>query len=93
MVFLIGARFDKLHLVRSLADLGGRRGMKHMPDYLVASQVPTSLPAGVLTGLNLPGVFGDPRSCNHAPEADAGLAAARSRCCVVPWARGISAMR
>jgi hypothetical protein len=36
VVFLIGARFDKLHLVRSLVDLGGRRGMKHMLDYLVA---------------------------------------------------------
>jgi hypothetical protein len=36
VVFLIGARFDKLHLVRSLADPGGRRGMKHMLDYLVA---------------------------------------------------------
>ena len=36
VVFLIGARFDKLHLARSLADLGGRRGMKHMLDYLMA---------------------------------------------------------
>ncbi len=36
VVFLIGARFDKLHLARSLIDLGGRRGMKHMLDYLVA---------------------------------------------------------
>jgi Domain of unknown function (DUF4188) len=36
VVFLIGARFDKLHLARSLVDLGGRRGMKHMLDYLVA---------------------------------------------------------
>jgi len=36
-VFLIGARFNnKLHLARSLLDLGGRRGMKHMLDYLVA---------------------------------------------------------
>ena len=36
VVFLIGARFDKLHLARSLVDLGGRRGMRHMLDYLVA---------------------------------------------------------
>src|SRR6201985_3336016 len=37
VVFLIGARFNnKLHMVRSFLDLGGRRGMKHMLDYLVA---------------------------------------------------------
>jgi hypothetical protein len=36
VVFLIGARFDKLHLARSIVDLGGRRGMKHMLDHLVA---------------------------------------------------------
>ncbi len=37
VVFLIGARFNnKLELARSFADLGGRRGMKHMLDYLVA---------------------------------------------------------
>ena len=30
VVFLIGARPDKLHLVRSLLDLGGRRGMPAM---------------------------------------------------------------
>src|SRR3984885_15746763 len=36
VVFLIGARPSKLHLARSLMDLGGRRGMKHMLDYLVA---------------------------------------------------------
>jgi hypothetical protein len=36
VVFLIGARFSKLQLARSLVDLGGRRGMKHMLDYLVA---------------------------------------------------------
>jgi len=35
VVFLIGARFSKLQLARSFADLGGRRGMKHMLDYLV----------------------------------------------------------
>jgi hypothetical protein len=37
VVFLIGARFnDKLQFARGLLDLGGRRGMKHMLDYLVA---------------------------------------------------------
>ena len=37
VVFLIGDRFNsKLQLGRSLLDLGGRRGMKHMLDYLVA---------------------------------------------------------
>jgi hypothetical protein len=36
VVFLIGASPSKLHLVRSLIDLGGRRGMTHMLDYLVA---------------------------------------------------------
>lgn len=36
VVFLIGARLEKSHPVRSLIDLGGRRGMKHMLDYLVA---------------------------------------------------------
>ena len=36
VVFLIGARPSKLHLLRSLGDLGGRRGMKHMLDHLVA---------------------------------------------------------
>jgi fumigallin biosynthesis monooxygenase-like protein len=37
VVFLIGARLNnKRQLVRSLVDLGGRRGMKHMLDYLVA---------------------------------------------------------
>jgi hypothetical protein len=35
VVFLIGARISKLQLVRSFIDLGGRRGMKHMLDYLV----------------------------------------------------------
>lgn len=35
VVFLIGARPSKLHLLRSIIDLGGRRGMKHMLDYLV----------------------------------------------------------
>jgi hypothetical protein len=34
VVFLIGARFDILHLIRTIRDLGGRRGMKHMLDYL-----------------------------------------------------------
>ena len=37
VVFLIGARFNrKRELVRSLLDLGGRRGMNHMLNYLVA---------------------------------------------------------
>jgi len=37
VVFLIGARFNnKLRLLRSLLDLGGRRSMKHMLDHLVA---------------------------------------------------------
>src|SRR6266702_155739 len=36
VVFLIGAKPDKCHLLRSIMDLGGRRGMKHMLDYLVA---------------------------------------------------------
>jgi hypothetical protein len=36
VVFLIGATLNsKLHLLRSVADLGGRRGMKYMLDYLV----------------------------------------------------------
>ncbi|MGA9857630.1 MAG: DUF4188 domain-containing protein [Solirubrobacteraceae bacterium] len=36
VVFLIGARLSKLQVTRSLVDLGGRRGMRHMLDYLVA---------------------------------------------------------
>jgi hypothetical protein len=37
VVFLIGARFNsKLQFTRGLLDLGGRRGMKHMLDHLVA---------------------------------------------------------
>src|ERR1700744_2037464 len=37
VVFLIGARFNhKLQFARSLVDLGGKRGMKHMLDHLVA---------------------------------------------------------
>jgi hypothetical protein len=37
VVFLIGARLNnKLRMFRSFMDLGGRRGMKHMLDYLVA---------------------------------------------------------
>ncbi|MEA3216087.1 MAG: hypothetical protein QOJ19_2243 [Acidimicrobiia bacterium] len=35
VVFLIGARFDKLHPVRTLRDLGGRKGMQHMLNYLI----------------------------------------------------------
>jgi Domain of unknown function (DUF4188) len=37
VVFLIGARINnKLQFARSFMDLGGRRGMKHMLDHLVA---------------------------------------------------------
>jgi hypothetical protein len=37
VVFLIGARFNnKREFARSFFDLGGRKGMKHMLDYLVA---------------------------------------------------------
>jgi hypothetical protein len=37
VVFLIGARFNsKLHLYRTFLDLGGRRGMVHMLQYLMA---------------------------------------------------------
>ncbi len=37
VVFLIGARFNsKLQFTRCLLDLGGRRGMTYMLDYLVA---------------------------------------------------------
>jgi hypothetical protein len=36
VVFLIGASVDVRNPVRSLIDLGGRRGMKHMLDYLTA---------------------------------------------------------
>ena len=34
VVFLIGARFEPRHPLRTFADLGGRRGMRHMLDYL-----------------------------------------------------------
>jgi hypothetical protein len=36
VVFLIGARLQLRHPLRSFNDLGGRRGMKHMLDYLAA---------------------------------------------------------
>ena len=36
VVFLIGARFNSFRLLRTFGDLGGRRGMKHMLDYLMA---------------------------------------------------------
>jgi Monooxygenase af470-like len=37
VVFLIGARINsKRHVVKVFHDLGGRRGMKHMLDYLTA---------------------------------------------------------
>ena len=34
VVFLIGARFEPLHPIRTYRDLGGRRGMSHMLKYL-----------------------------------------------------------
>ncbi|HRD62506.1 MAG TPA: DUF4188 domain-containing protein [Nocardioides sp.] len=34
VVFLIGAKFDRLHLFRSLRDLGGMRSMPYMLKYL-----------------------------------------------------------
>src|SRR6478609_6836081 len=34
VVFLIGARFDLRHPIRTFQDLGGRRGMSHMLKYL-----------------------------------------------------------
>ncbi|MGA8208791.1 MAG: DUF4188 domain-containing protein [Nocardioidaceae bacterium] len=34
VVFLIGAKLDKLHPIRSLRDLGGMRGMPYMLSYL-----------------------------------------------------------
>jgi hypothetical protein len=36
VAFLIGARLDWRHPLRSIGDLGGRRGMRAMLDYLVA---------------------------------------------------------
>jgi Monooxygenase af470-like len=36
VVFLIGARPDVRNPLRSFGDLGGRRGMRHMLDYLVS---------------------------------------------------------
>ncbi len=36
VVFLIGARFNSFHLLQTFRDLGGRLGMKHMLDYLMA---------------------------------------------------------
>jgi Domain of unknown function (DUF4188) len=36
VVFLIGARLQASHPLRSFVDLGGRRGMKHMLDHLMA---------------------------------------------------------
>ena len=36
VVFLIGARFDLRHPVRTFNDLGGRRGMRHMLLHLTA---------------------------------------------------------
>lgn len=36
VVFLIGARWELRHPVRTFRDLGGRLGMKHMLDHLMA---------------------------------------------------------
>jgi hypothetical protein len=36
VVFLIGARFDVLHPIRTYHDLGGRKSMKHMLDHLMS---------------------------------------------------------
>jgi Domain of unknown function (DUF4188) len=36
VVFLIGARFTPRNPIRNFHDLGGRRGMRHMLDYLTA---------------------------------------------------------
>jgi hypothetical protein len=36
VVFLIGARFDARHPIRTFRDLGGRRGMRYMLDHLTA---------------------------------------------------------
>ena len=36
VVFLIGAQPSKLRLVRSIRDLGGRRGMQHMLNHLMS---------------------------------------------------------
>jgi Domain of unknown function (DUF4188) len=36
VVFLIGARLNTFHLLQTFRDLGGRRGMKHVLDYLTA---------------------------------------------------------
>ena len=36
VVFLIGARPQLTHPLRTFRDLGGRRGMRHMLEYLVA---------------------------------------------------------
>jgi hypothetical protein len=36
VVFLIGARFDVRHPIRTIRDLGGRCGMRHMLQYLTA---------------------------------------------------------
>lgn len=52
VVFLIGARLQKRHLLRSLLDLGGRRGMPAMLDQLAAD------PDKGLLGYEIPNPFG-----------------------------------
>ena len=48
VVFLIGARFNSFHLLQTFRDLGGRLGMKHMLDYLMApsGKGPARVPDG-----------------------------------------------
>lgn len=52
VVFLIGARVQRWHVLRSLVDLGGRRGMIHMLRYL------SQHPEKGLLGYELGGPFG-----------------------------------
>src|SRR2546423_14141359 len=70
VVFLIGARFNSFQLLKTVLDLGGRRGMKHMLDYLVAH------PEKGLLGyqMGLPAIVQYWRSLDHlqAVADDAG---------------------
>ena len=65
VVFLIGATLNsKLHLLRSFADLGGRRGMKYMLDYLV--EHPEKGPARLRDGISRrSSSTGDPSSISR----------------------------
>ena len=76
VVFLIGARFNSFHLLKTVLDLGGRRGMKHMLDYLVAH------PEKGLLGyqMGLPAIVQYWRSFDHL-EAFANDAATRTWPC------------